>query len=612
MTQIQQGAQWDLSSYFPKFNGPEMLAFKKAVVEDTARLQKQAARLEPLSSDTANDWEKLLLEAENLAARINHLSSYADCLSSADTGNDAYSALTAELGNFYAEKSKLGVDIERAFKNADITIFTAFLARTALKPVAYALNRIRQSAQHTMPAPEEKLAAELGVDGFGSWERLYDKLSGKLQFTMRWPDGRIENLPITKWRSLMSDKDRAIGKAAFEGGNRAWESIEDSCAAALNSLAGTRLTLDRRRTMADFLEKPLFNAGISRKTLDAMYAAIHSNLDFAREIVRTKARAMGRESLAFYEREAPLPLKDSTRYTWQEGCEKVSSAFAKVYPPLNDYFQDCLKKSWIESQARGGKRPGAFCTGSEVTGEQRVYMTFNGSLGEVGTLAHETGHAWHSHLMRAMRPWASGYPMTLAETASIFAEQVLSDGLFSDPEMNDTQKLMLLDDYLNGAAVMLLDITVRFEFEKAFYEERRDGEVSAARLKELMAQTQRRIYGDTLSEGGEDMMFWASKLHFYKTDVAFYNFPYTFGLLLATTLFAQFKKEGPEFLPKYEEFLRRAGSDTAENIARHTLGADIETPQFWSAAIQNIGGPLKEYKQLLAATQGITQTCKKK
>jgi oligoendopeptidase F len=610
MTQ-PQGITWDLSGYFPSFDGPEMQAFKKQLAGDTAKLQKEAAALAPLSSETANDWEKVVLALESISARTNHLSSYIECLGAADTANEEYAAQAAAISALYAEKNKIGVDLDRAFKNSDLTIFTSFVARPSLKPIAYALSRIRMSAQNTMTPTEEKLAAELAVDGFAAWDRLYEKISGKLSFTMRWPDGKTETLPISRWRALMSSADRAVGKAAFEGGNKAWEGMEDACAAALNALSGTRLTLYRKRHLQDFLARPLFNAGISRKTLEAMYSAIHANLDFARSLVRARAGAMGRDSLAFYEREAPLPLDSSSgKFSWEEGRDKVSTAFGALYPDMRDYFHYALEKRWVESQSRGGKRPGAFCTGSDITAEQRVYMTYNGTLGDIGTLAHETGHAWHGHLLRAMRPWACDYPMTLAETASVFAEHVLSDGLQSDPQITGTQKLMLLDDYIGGASVMLLDITVRFEFEKAFHEERLNGELSAARLKELMAQTQRNIYGDALSPGGEDPMFWASKLHFYKTDVAFYNFPYTFGFLLARTLFARLKKEGPAFLPKYEKFLRMAASATAENIAADILDADLEKPDFWAGAIHSLSLPLDQYKTLLA--KGTDGKCKKK
>ena len=597
----EQGVQWDLTSYFPAFNGPEMMNFKKKLAADIAALQKKAAKLAPLSAKTASEWEKLLLTAENIEMRIGHISSYVGCLESAHADKEEYAAENAKLYSMMAEYSKFAVDMLRAFKTAPEKVFTAFLKRENLRSVAHSLKRVREQAKRTMTPAEEKLAADLGVDGFQSWSRLYNKISSKLEFDMVWPDGRKERLPISRWRALMSDADRKIGRAAFEGGNKAWATIEDPCAAALNAISGTRLTLYKRRNVKHFLDQALFGAGIKRSTLDAMYAAIYKNIEPVREILRVKAAAMGRKGIAFYEREAPLPLKDSKLFTWEEGSGKVSAAFDRVYPALGNYYRDFLAKRWLESESRGGKRPGAFCTGSGLIKEARVYMTFNGSLGDVNTIAHEIGHAWHGDLLKDMRPWAQEYPMTLAETASIFGEHLLAEGIQSDPGVSEAQKLIMLDEYLTGAAVTILDITVRFEFEKAFHEERQKGEVSVQRLKELMTDAQKRIFGDALEPGGEDPMFWASKLHFYMTGVSFYNFPYTFGFLMAATLFTKFKAEGADFLPKYETFLRLTGSDTAEGVARKSLGADLGDPAFWATAIKGLSGPLARYKKLLSA-----------
>ncbi|MEW5906562.1 MAG: M3 family oligoendopeptidase [Elusimicrobiota bacterium] len=599
MAEKKQGVNWDLTSYFPSFDGPEMRAFKKKLAADIASIQKKAAKLPVLSARTAGDWEKLILSAENAGTRLGHLFSYVGCLSAAHADNEAYAAEEARLAGLGAEYSKFVVDLLRAFKDAPEKVFSAFVKRPKLKDIAYSLKRTREQARRTMSPAEEKLAADLSVDGFQSWERLYDKISSKLTFEMRWPDGRVETLPISRWRALMADPDRKVGRAAFEGGNRAWAAIEDPCAAALNALSGTRLALNKRRGIKHFLDQSLFGAGIKRSTLDAMYKAVHRNLEPVRDILRAKAAAMGRKGIAFFEREAPLPLKDGKTYTWEEGSAKVEGAFGRVYPALGAFYKDFVAKKRLESEARGGKRPGAFCTGSHLIGEGRVYMTFNGALGDVNTLAHEMGHAWHGHLMRDMRDWATEYPMTLAETASIFGEHILAEGVQGDPSVPEAQKLIMLDEYLTGAAVTILDITVRFEFEKAFHEERAGGEVSAARLKELMAAAQRRIFGDALEPGGEDPMFWASKLHFYRAGVSFYNYPYTFGFLLAATLFRKFKEEGPSFLPKYEAFLRLSGSDTAEGVARRSLGADIGKPEFWETAIKGLAGPLARYRELL-------------
>jgi len=278
----------------------------------------------------------------------------------------------------------------------------------------------------------------------------------------------------------------------------------------------------------------------------------------------------------------------------------VSASFNHAYPALGNFFdQHIMAKNWVDWEPRVGKRPGGFCTTSMLSKESRIFMTYNDALGDMLTLAHESGHAYHGMMMRDMRPYARGYPMTLAETASTFGENVLMNGVLADPSTDDLQKAQILDIEIGHGAVYLLDIPVRYEFEKTFYEERAKGPLTVSRLKELMIDTQRRVLGDVLEPGGEDPYFWASKLHFYITGITFYNFPYTFGYLLSRGLFAMFKRDGAAFLAKYEELLRLAGSDSAENVVKRTVGCDIESVSFWREAIQSLQEPLDQLATLL-------------
>ena len=416
---------------------------------------------------------------------------------------------------------------------------------------------------------------------------------------MRFPDGKTEKRPISQRRSLMENPDRRVRQAAFEGGNAAWQTVEDVTAAALNAISGTRLTMNRYREVPHFLEVALFQSAISRNTLDAMFEAIFSEIEVGRRILRFRAKAMGVPEVAWFDLGAPLPFPDVSPMGWEEGKSLVQGAFARAYPALGGFTQAMFDRRWIDYGPRPGKRAGGFCTGSTIISESRIFMTYNRTMGDTLTLAHEAGHAFHSHVMRELRPFARHYPMTLAESASTFAEMILADGVLSDPDVDDLQKAVVLDSEVGHAGAYLLDIPVRFEFEKALYEERGSGELSVSRLKELMIEKQRAIFGDALRDGGEDPLFWASKLHFYITGVTFYNFPYTFGYLLSRGLFAMFKKEGPDFLPRYERFLQLTGSDNAENVAKRSIDADIEQPDFWVEAIRSLEAPLARLVSLV-------------
>jgi len=592
---------WDLASYFPEFNGSEMRRFKQGLASDIASLKAEAAALPPLAPESSASWERVLLRNEDILQRMSHLGSYISCLASSDARNESYLKEEAELVGTRAELSKLRVEFLRAIKETRDETFTAFMARPALDSAQNYLNRMRQEARRAMTPENEILATDLGVDGIQAWGRLYDTVSSKLEFDMLFPDGKRHRLPVSQRRSLLEDPDRRVRKAAFEGGNAAWESIEDMAAAALNAIAGTRLTLNRYRQVDHFLEIALFQASITRKTLDAMFEALFSKLEVPRKILRLKAKLLARPSLAWFDVGAPLEFTGQEKLSWERATSLVGKSFERAYPALGKFFeQQVIGKNWVDWEPRTGKRPGGFCTSSMLIKESRIFMTYNQSLGDVLTLAHESGHAYHAAIMRDMRPYGRGYPMTLAETASTFGEQVLMNGILDDPAISQAQKALILDIETGHGAVYLLDIPVRYEFERAFYEERAGGPLSVSRLKELMVDTQRKIFGDVLEVGGEDPYFWISKLHFYITGVTFYNFPYTFGYLLSRALYRMFKKEPDEFLPKYEEFLRLAGSEPAEKLVQHTIGRDIEQPQFWAEAIDSLEEPLARLEMLVA------------
>jgi oligoendopeptidase F len=389
-------------------------------------------------------------------------------------------------------------------------------------------------------------------------------------------------------------------RAALRGSNAAWESVADVLAACLNAIAGTRLSLYERRDIAHFLEPALFDAGITKRTLDTLLGSVEERAGVARSYLLEKAKLLGRDKLGFQDLMAPLPVKSHERIPWPDAQARVRETFGRFYPRLADFAGSAFERRWIDWQPRAGKRPGGFCSTSSWINESRIFMTYNETLGDLSTLAHELGHAFHGRLMTDMRPWARRYPMTLAETASTFAEQLIIEAVLEDKAASREQRALLLDSRMQDSATFLLNIPMRFYFEESLYRERAAGELSVVRLQELMIAAQKRCYGDALDESELDPWFWASKLHFYITSISFYNFPYTFGYLFSMGIFARAKREGAAFLPRYEELLRLTGSDTAEGVAKRALDVDLETGDFWNASIDLIEGDAERFREAVA------------
>lgn len=587
--------RWSLDSWFTGFGKPDYTDFKTVLVRDVEALKTQAAAL---GGDTA-EIARVINALESLSDRLGHLAAYLGCLSADDANDEAVKADEAWISTLEAESTKLMASLRAALAALSDAVFEALLADSTLKNAEHAVRRMRHEGQHQMKSEMEALAADLNVNGLHAWGRLYDTLTGKMEFEMTFPDGHKEIVPMSRRRALMSEPDRKLREAAFNDGQKPWNDHAVTLAAGLNGIAGTRLSLYGHRGLPHFLDTPLFDGAMSRKSLDAMMEAIHTHIDLPRRALRKAAKLQGTSALHYFDLEAPqIAAPDEKELNWDEACATVDHAFSAAYPKLGGYFREMLAQRWIEAQPRAGKRPGAFCTGSQLKHEERVYMTFHRTVHDMVTLAHEVGHAWHSCVLRPARSFAAGYPMTLAETASNFGEMILLNGLMNNPGITEATKAYLLDQEMLRAHAYLINIPMRYEFEKAFYTERASGEVSVSRLSALMTEAQRKLYGDTLLDDGTDPMFWAYKMHFFITGVSFYNFPYVFGYLLSQALFARFKAEGLSFLPRYEAFLSMTGSASCEEVVKQSLGEDITQPEFWATALQAIEPTLTAYEAL--------------
>ncbi len=590
---------WDLTSFFDRFDGSTYATFKQSFQQDLDQLEATLRDAPPLRPETAERWASWIAELEDLLDRSTHLGAYIGCLVSADSAHEGYEADEAWLGETGATRQKILNRVIAVLGAADTETMDQFLQLPVLDEASFALKELRDEAAHRMSEPEEALAADLAVNGINAWSRLYFSLVGKLRFTYTDENGQSQSAPYSQRNTLIVNGNRAVRASAFEGANTALAAHEQTLAASLNAIAGERLTLYRHRSVPHFLDEACRQARISRKTLDALMEGISRRNHLAQDVFRFRSHQLGITDPRFHDLHAPLGKGTNEKRSWESAVSLVDKAFSSAYPDLGAFFREMIEKRWIDYSPRDNKRPGGFCTSSSLNRESRIFMTYQGTMDAIMTLAHEAGHAWHNRKLNQRRSLATHYPMTLAESASTFAEMILSEGVIEDPSFSDAQKIELLDADTERVLSFLLDIPMRFHFESAFYTERAKGTVPVSRIKEIMTKTQQEVFGDTLVKGGEDPYFWASKLHFYIDDVSFYNYPYAFGYLLSLALFARFREEGKGFLPGYERFLAETGMKSCETVIADNLGEDIGDPDFWVRAIDEVQRPFGRLKELL-------------
>ncbi len=589
-----------MSAYFPSLGSAEYTRFCQEHASKVQQWEQFQEQQLAIAEDTISVWAKQLLELETIESHSEHLGSYLGCLSAADGLDEKIKQESALHSSRVASVNKLLVAARAALGQANECDYDILLDLPELAGCTHYCNRLRHQAKRSMSAPLEQLSEDLAVNGIAAWGRLYDQVSGTLDFSHEVPGQEVKNLPVSMTRNLLEDKDPAVRHAAFSGSAKAWESVSDVLAASLNAIAGTRLSLYKARGIPHYLDPALHDAGISRKTLEAMLAAVRAKQSMPQAYLKRKAKLLGLQRLGFADLMAPLSDGNDERISWDRGVEQIQNAFSQSYPALAQLAEKAVTEKWIDHKPRPGKRPGGFCSSSHLTGQSRIFMTYNGAQGDVQTLAHELGHSFHSYLMRDMRPWASQYPMTLAETASTFAENLVTHQTLQSSATSEATKTRILDQRLQDSAAFMLNIPMRFDFESSFYEARAEGELSVGDFKGLMLDAQRKNYGDSLDAGKLDPWFWASKLHFYITEISFYNFPYTFGYLFSMGLFARFIKEGSSFLPRYEKLLMQTGSAPAEKVASDALGVDLESIEFWEESIEFIAGDWNEFEKRTA------------
>lgn len=594
---------WDLDSLFPH---PSQAGFRETFDryrKDQEQLAADAERL-PILENTASSaqaWSPFFERYEAAETRAADLASFLGCHAAADAGNKLFRQFEAEMSSLDPLRERVTTAVEFALQGLGESELSGFCARTPwLSKNAFFLAERRRNAKLRLPKDQEILAAELGVDGLHAWGRLYDRVSGDLRIAVMEKGTVVEKSPS---QVRFDSPERSVRENNFYAADKAWKTVADTCADALNHIAGTRLSLYRRIGLRDHLEVPLHKNRMTRETLQAMWKAVSDRKPVLLGFLKKKAELLGLPALAWYDLTAPLPRGDEApgkdEIDYRSGQEMIVRTFTGFSADFGEFATHSFKNRWVEAENRSGKRQGAFCTGLPGFKQTRVFMTYTNSFDNVSTLAHELGHAYHSWVLRNEPPFLQDYPMNLAETASTFAEGVLADERLKTAGSRG-EKLSILDHMLSDAVAFCMNIHARFIFENNFHVERAKGELTAARLSEIMLAAQKEAYLDGLASDGWYPDFWISKLHFYITGLPFYNYPYTFGYLLSNGLLALAREGHADFATRYKQLLIATGCRTAEQAVSETFGYDLREPAFWHKSLDVIDERVKQFLQLTA------------
>ncbi len=453
------------------------------------------------------------------------------------------------------------------------------------------LEDLIEDSRHLMEPRLEDLAAELSLSGGAAMWKLQGGLTSLLQVPFE-RNGRTETLPVTVIRALASDPDPDVRRRAYDAELRAWESIREPVAFAMNGVKGSAQTLARWRGYDSVLDVSLEQNRIDRATLDALLGSIHDAFPMFRRYLNMKARRLGhQEKLPWWDLLAPTGT-DNPRYSWAESCDFIVTRFGSFHPDLAAFARRAFDERWIDAEPRKGKRGGAFCMKIPAREESRILSNFDGSFDQMITVAHELGHAWHNHCQRGLPMLLRGAPMTLAETASIFCETIVFNAALESAPA--AQQLGVLENQLLGATQVCVDIYSRFLFEEEVFKRRADAELSADDLCSIMLDAQKVTYGDALDPQHLHPYMWLMKPHYYEMSLNYYNYPYAFGQLFGLGVYDLYRREGTAFVPRYIELLRRTGAGKADALAAG-FGIDLRSREFWKGSLRILEEQVERY-----------------
>ncbi|MCX7027592.1 MAG: M3 family oligoendopeptidase [Spirochaetes bacterium] len=586
---------WDLDAIYPGFNSE---SYKNAKIEATALAAEVLDFLKSTTSlksgEDCRAWlVKTLALLDRLGSRMETLSAYTYARFSTATGDQATITELNAVEELALPAKKAEVLFRNALAARRDSLGPLLASDPELAPFAFYLSEELLFQSRQMTPDLEDLAEDLGRSGADAWSRLQDAVSSKA--SALWDRDLRTIKTVAELRNLAGDPDRAIREKAYKLELGVWKSMEIPLAAALNGVKGTTIALNGRRGWEGSLEKSIAQARITRAALDALIEAMEASLPLWRRYLKVKARALDLPSLAFYDLFAPVQVKDLAprRFSWQETGSFIEEKLSSFDPAMGAFAARAFSDGWIDARPREGKTGGAYCTDFPDAKTARVFCNYDGSFSSVSTVAHELGHAWHHECVKE-KPYAlTRYPMTLAETASIFAETIVSEAALAaaDPR----ERLYLVEAHLQDGCQIIVDILSRFYFEKAVFEARKSGELGPEQLCSLMLEAQERTYGEGLDPEKRHPYMWAVKGHYYMPSLSFYNFPYAFGQLFGLGLYASYEAEGRAFAPRYRKLLADTGSASAVDITAGA-GFDIESVDFWKGSMGLFRRQIKEFE----------------
>jgi oligoendopeptidase F len=567
--------EWDLADLYA---GPESEALGNDLASAAQRARDFSARYKGHVGELDGDaLGEAIAAYEALSDLLGRISSYAQLLHAGamddaavaqffQNTSEQVNAITTDILFFTLEINRIAEDVlgER-------------LEAPKLRAYAPWVRDTRAYRDHQLADDMEMLLHEKRVSGASSWIRLFDETMAGLRFPY---DGR--ELTEEEALHLLSDPDRGVRRAAAQSLSGVFAANIRLLGLVTNTLAKDKETEDRWRHFAAPPNARHLANFVEPEVVEALVDAVKSSYPAsAHRYYAMKAGWLGLDKLEYWDRNAPLPDDDDHLRPWAAARDTVLQAYARFSPELATLGQRFFDNAWIDAGPRPGKTSGAFAHPTVPSAHPYLLLNYQGKTRDVMTLAHELGHGVHQLLAAPQGALMADTPLTLAETASVFGEQLTFRALLEGEGDARRRQIMLaskVEDMLNTVVRQI----AFYDFELRVHDERRSGELTPERLGEIWLAVQSESLGPAFHFDDDYATWWCYIPHFIHSP--FYVYAYAFGDCLVNSLYAVYQDGAPGFQDKYFAMLRAGGSRRHKELLA-PFGLDAADPGFWAKGL---------------------------
>ncbi|MGE5392521.1 MAG: M3 family oligoendopeptidase [Candidatus Saccharibacteria bacterium] len=584
--------EWDLSGLYSGPHDPK-------VTRDTASANRLADDF--VSLYRGNIGEKTaptqlrdaLKRLEKILEQAARPEMYASLLFSTDVNNQAFGALLNGTTDAYVQISKKLLFFELDLAKLSEKTLNRFASDPSLKNYRHFILRQIDYKKHRLTEPEEKLLADKDQTSKAAFARLFEQLISSKKFLFRKNSKKEITLSETEILDLLHNPDRETRKAAARDFTLGLKDEVPKLSFIYNTLGFDKKINDGYRKFENPEDSRHLDNEVTTEAVDALVGSVTKNYGMVADYYRFKAKTLQVGKLKDYDRYAPT-AKSSVKIPFVKGKDIILDAFGEFDPEFRSIAKEFFDSRWIHASLKPGKRGGAYCSYLTPSLHPYVFVNYQDKIADVETLAHELGHAIHGYLMRSQTLLNFDSPLTLAETASVFAEMIVFDYL--KQSLPPKERLALLMRTIEGLIASVFRQIAMFQFERDFHALRRNGEITHEKISELWLNRQKEMFKGSIELTPDYALWWSYIPHFFETP--FYVYAYAFGQLLTMSLYE--RRNEPGFKLKYKDFLRSGGSKSPRELLAG-LGVDTADPDFWQNGLNLIGKMVAEAKETYAS-----------